>query len=111
MVHNGPAVFYVCEPRPLGGAGVVFAVMIQFYCVRRDRGTILTGAAGLSPVTNLVAGSGAMSQYKLSKSQKFFMVQDFFCVQMRASTAVASAKAGVRVQELLAICHGCRNKR
>ena len=31
-------------------------------------------------------------------------------MQMRALTAVASAKAGVRVQEPLLICLGCRSK-
>jgi len=38
----------------------------------------------LSPVTNLVAGTGAVSRYKLSRSQKFITVQDFNCGQMRA---------------------------
>jgi hypothetical protein len=49
------------------------------------RGTRFIGAANLSPVTNLVAGTGAVSRYKLSRSQKFVKVQDFNCVQMRVS--------------------------
>ena len=36
----------------------------------RDRGTILIGAASLSPVTNLVTGTSAVSRYNLSRSQK-----------------------------------------
>ena len=49
------------------------------------RGTSLIGAANLSPVTNLVAGTGAVSRYKLSRSQKSVKVQDFNCGQMRVS--------------------------
>jgi len=49
------------------------------------RGTSLIGAANLSPVTNLVAGTGAESRYNLSRSQKFVKVQDFNCGQMRES--------------------------
>jgi hypothetical protein len=49
------------------------------------RGTSLIGAANLSPVTNLVAGTGAVSRYKLSRNQKFVKVQDLCCLQMRVS--------------------------
>ena len=49
------------------------------------RGTSLIGATNLSPVTKLVSGTGAVSRYKLSRSQKFIKVQDFNCVQMRVS--------------------------
>ena len=45
----------------------------------------MIGAANLSPVTKLVAGTGAVSRYKLSRSKKFITVQDFNCVQMRVS--------------------------
>jgi hypothetical protein len=45
----------------------------------------LIGAANLSPVTELVAGTGAVSRYKLSQSQKFIKVQDLNCVQMSVS--------------------------
>jgi hypothetical protein len=38
------------------------------------------------------------------------MMQDFNYVQMRALTAVASAKAGVRVKEPLQICLECRSR-
>jgi hypothetical protein len=44
------------------------------------RGTSLVGAANLSPVTKLVAGTGAVSRYKLSRSQKVITVQDSNCV-------------------------------
>jgi hypothetical protein len=33
----------------------------------------------------LVAGTGAVSRYKLSRSQKFIKVQDLNCWQMRVS--------------------------
>ena len=49
------------------------------------RGTSLIGAANLSPVTMLVAGTGAVSRYKLSRSQKFVKVREFNCGQMRVS--------------------------
>jgi len=52
------------------------------------RGTMLIEAANLSPVTNLVAGTGAVSRYKLSRRQKLVMVQDLNCVQMRVSGCV-----------------------
>ena len=43
------------------------------------------GAANLSPVTNLVVGTGAVSRYNLSRSQKFITVQEFNCEQMSVS--------------------------
>ena len=49
------------------------------------RGTSLIGVANLSPVRKLVAGTGAVLRYKLSRSQKFITVQDFNCVRMRVS--------------------------
>jgi len=49
------------------------------------RGTRLIGATNLSPVTKLMAGTGAVSRYKLSRSLKFVMVQDFNWGQMRMS--------------------------
>jgi hypothetical protein len=49
------------------------------------RVTSLIGAARLSPVTNLITGTGAVSRYKLSRSQKNVKVQDFNCGQMRVS--------------------------
>jgi len=49
------------------------------------RDTSLIGAASLSPVTKLMSGTGAVSRYKLSRSQKFVKVQDLNCGQMRVS--------------------------
>jgi hypothetical protein len=49
------------------------------------RGTSMIGATKLSPVTKLVAGTGAVSRYKLSRSHKTVTVQDFNCGQMRES--------------------------
>ena len=49
------------------------------------RGISLIGATNLSPVIKLVEGTGAVSRYKLSRSQKAVTVQDFNCEQMRVS--------------------------
>ena len=49
------------------------------------RGTSLIGTENLSPVTKLVAGTGAVSRYKLSRSQEFVKMQDLNCVQMSVS--------------------------
>ena len=49
------------------------------------RGTSLIGAANLSPVTKLGEGTGAVSRYKLFRSQKIVKVQDLNCVQMSVS--------------------------
>jgi len=49
------------------------------------RGTNMIGATNLSPITNLMVGTGAVSRYKLSRSQKFVKVQDLNYVQMRVS--------------------------
>ena len=67
------------------------------------RGTGLIGATNLSPVINLVAGTGAVSRYKVDRSQKTVTVQDLNCGQMSVSGcknhyktvlgAVAKAKA------------------
>ena len=53
------------------------------------RGTSLIGAYRLSRYRILIAGTGAVSRYKLSRSQKFITVQDFSCVQMRTLPTVA----------------------
>ena len=102
MFANGPAIWGGCVTRrsireesryfsqkfiPVqGGYGTCFCRhgtnSIECW---RDRGTILIGAANLSPVTNLVAGTGAVSRYNLSRSQKSVKVQEFNCVQMRVS--------------------------
>ena len=49
------------------------------------RGTSLIGASKLSRYRIFVGGTGAVSRYKLFRSQKSVMVQDFNCVQMRVS--------------------------
>jgi hypothetical protein len=49
------------------------------------RGISLIGAANLSSVTKLVAGTGAVSRYNLSRSQKTVTVQEFNCGQMSVS--------------------------
>ena len=49
----------------------------------RDRGTSLIGATNLSLVTKLVGGTGAVSRYNLSRSQKSITMQDLNCGQVR----------------------------
>jgi len=56
----------------------------KFSEVYECRVTRLIGAANLSPVTKSMAGTGAVSRYKLSRSQKLVTVQDFNSGQMRA---------------------------
>jgi hypothetical protein len=47
-------------------------------------GTSLIGAGKLSPCRIFVRSTGAVSRYKLSRSQEFVKVQDFNCGQMCA---------------------------
>jgi hypothetical protein len=49
------------------------------------RGTSFIGAAKLSPVTKLMAGTGAVSRYNVGRSQRFITVQELSCVQLRES--------------------------
>jgi hypothetical protein len=102
MTTNGPAIWGGCVTRRSirsrswyfsqkavtvqGGYGTCFCRpstnYIEHYACRD---TSLIGAANLSPVTKLVAGTGAVSRYNLSRSQKSVTVQDLFCGQMRVS--------------------------
>jgi len=99
---NGPAIWGGCVTRRKhwaeswyfsqkavtvqGGYGTCFCCHgTNFIACWRDRGTSLIGAANLSPVTKLVAGTGAVSRYKLSRSQKIITVQDLNYGQMRVS--------------------------
>ena len=69
-----------------GGYGTCFCRHVtNFIAYWRDRVTSLIGATNVSPVTKLVAGTGAVSRYKLSRSQKTVNVQDLYCEQMRVS--------------------------
>jgi hypothetical protein len=69
-----------------GGYGALFAIMVQFLLS-------ITSVAvqGLSEPVNyhgtgyLLGALAQRSRYKLSRSQKFVMVKDFICVQMRES--------------------------
>jgi hypothetical protein len=49
------------------------------------RGTNFIGARDLSPVTKLLECTGAVSRYKLFRSQRFITVQELGCVQLRES--------------------------
>jgi hypothetical protein len=69
-----------------GGYGTCFCRHgTNFIAYWRGRGTSFIGAANLSPVTRLVAVTGAVSRYNLSRGQKFVKMQDFNCGQMRVS--------------------------
>jgi hypothetical protein len=84
----------------------VFAVMQGVCEVEPFRGTSSIGARNLSPVTKLMVSTGAVSRYKVYRSQKFITVQELVCRQLRALPAVALAKAGVRVHRKLRSCLG-----
>ena len=96
MDPNGPAIWGGCITRrsiwaeslyfrhkfiPVqGGYCMCFCIPgTNFITCWRDRGARLIGAASLSPVKNLMAGTGAVSRYNLSRSQKFIPVKDFNC--------------------------------
>jgi hypothetical protein len=50
------------------------------------RGTsLISGRKVVSVAVSIIMGTSAVSRYKLSRSQKFVMVQDFNCVQMSVS--------------------------
>jgi len=102
MNANGPAIWGGCVTRRehrarsgyfsheavtvQGGYGALFASHgTKFNEHYACRGTRLIGATNLSPVTKLVAGTGAVSRYKLSRSQKFIKVQKYNCGQMSVS--------------------------
>ena len=62
------------------------------------RGTSFIGAAKLSPVTKLFASIGAVSRYKLYRSQRIITVQELGCEQMSVS--------GCRAIRNLSRCRG-----
>jgi hypothetical protein len=57
----------------------------NFYEYYACRGTSMIRATNLSPIRKLVAGTCAVSRYKLSRSHKTVTVQDLDCGQMRVS--------------------------
>jgi hypothetical protein len=84
-----PGRVLVLKPRNCHGARRVWRTFcrhgtnfIEHYACR---GTILIGAGKLSRYRIIIAGTGAVSRYKLSRSQKPVKVQDLNCVQMRVS--------------------------
>ena len=77
-----------------GGYGALFASHgTNFNEHYACRGTSLIGAAKLSPVKKFVAGTSAVSRYKLSRSQKSVKVQDFNCGQRSVSGCIYHYKA------------------
>ena len=69
-----------------GGYGTCFCSPgTNFITYWRDRDTSLIGATSLSPCKKLVAGTGAVSGYKLSRSHKSITVQDLNCLQVCVS--------------------------
>ena len=61
-----------------------------------DGGTILIGAGKLSRYRILIGGTGAVSRYKLSRSQKSVTVQDFNCGQMRVPVLSGAKGPGAK---------------
>ena len=93
MAHNGPAViiskryptpapmcivsFRRISVRAQGGYGMCFCIHGRnFVELEPFRGTSFIGARKLSPVTKLLAGTGAVSRYNVSRSQRFVTVQE-----------------------------------
>jgi hypothetical protein len=77
-----------------GGYGTCFCNpgtnFIEHYACR---GTSLIGAGKLSRYRIFIGATGAVSRYKLSRSQKSVTVQDFNCGQMRVSGCIYHYKA------------------
>ena len=85
-----------------GGYGTCFCSPgTEFYGHYECRGTSLNEATNLSLVTKFVAGTGAVSRYRLSRCQESVPVQNFDCGQLwesgyrkhYKSVLVAEAKA------------------
>jgi hypothetical protein len=110
ILPNGPAIWGGCVTRRSIRAGSWYfsqkAVTVQggygtCFCRHgtsliacwRVRGTSLIGATNLSPVTNLVACTGAVSRYNLSRSQESVTVQDYDCGQKSVSGCIYHYKA------------------
>ena len=86
-----------------GGYGALFAVMVQILLRAGAIAVqVLIGATNLSLVTKFVASPGAVSRYKLSRSQEFITVQDFNYEQMSVSRCMNHYKsvlsAGVKAK-------------
>jgi hypothetical protein len=68
-----------------------------------DGGTSFIGAGKLSRYRIFIRGTGAVSRYKLSRSQKSVTVQDLNCGQMRVSGCKNHYKfvlgAGAKVED------------
>ncbi len=123
MKPNGPAIWGGCVTRrsiravsinfssaswriPVqGGYGTCFCRHgTNFIALRRGRGTMFLSGRELLPVQKFDKWALAQCRgTKLSRSQKFVMVQDFNCVQMRVSgcknhyKAVFSAGAKAKI--------------
>jgi hypothetical protein len=113
ITPNGPAIWGGCVTRRKHRAGSWYpapAGPVSCHGARRGwrtfcrpgtyfcehyacRGTSMIGAVNLSPVTKLIAGTGAVSGYNLSRSQKTVTMQDLNCGQMRVSGFINVLKA------------------
>jgi hypothetical protein len=102
MHYNGPAIWGGCVTRRehrveswyfshkavtvQGGYGTCFCSPGTGFCGHYEcRGTILIGASKLSRYRIFVGGTGAVSRYNLSRSQKTVTVQNFNWGQMHVS--------------------------
>jgi len=103
MLHNGPAIWGGCVP-PAGGWRTFCRPGTNFIKYYACRVTSMIGAASLSPVTKLVACTGAVSRYNLSRSRKIVKVHDFNWGQMRVSVCgyhnISVLVAGVKAKSV-----------
>ena len=110
MTHNGPAIWGGCVTRRKHRAESWYFSRESCHGARRVwrgfchpgtnyiehyacRSTSLIGAGKLSRYRIFVGGTGAVSRYNLSRSQKSVTVQDLYCGQMRVSGCIYYYKA------------------
>ena len=89
---QAPSRVPVLQPENCHGARRVWRTFCSygtnFFKCWRDRGTSLIGVGKLSRYRIFVMGTGAVSRYNLSRSQKFITVQDLNCGQMWESGCI-----------------------
>ena len=81
-----------------GGYGAVFAIQVQsLMSITRVAIQIILRPEICQGAEMLFEGTGAVSRYKLSRSQKTVTVQDLFCEQVSVSGCKSQYKFVLRV--------------
>jgi len=94
-----------------GGYGALFAVPVQnLLSITRVGVQVLSEPRTYHRLQNLLGALAQCRDTMLNETSKLSRYTKHYCGQMRALTAVASAKAGVRVQQPLQSCLECRGK-